>query len=451
MIKSTLTAAGLIALIGFGIFYFHDNTGPNVKLSRGPGTISSRAELGLDLQDPGAGLKELTVQAVQGGKTIELLSKKYPKGSHQSHESIKLAPQSRLQEGPFKLLISARDRAPRDFGRGNNTEQSLDFTLQNKPPQVAVLSTAHNISRGGAGLVVYTSNVEPEKNGVVIGDRFYPGFHQSGDVYACLFPYPYDMPEQSFVPKVLVVDRAGNDKLNGIYYHTIPKNFPSDRIRLNDAYLQKVAGEFRNRYPDAKTPLDVFLEANRDLRAHDVKSLLETAKKTSALPLWEGGFLRQPNSAPRGSFAQLRSYIYQGKEVDRQTHLGVDLASLAHASVQAANNGKVVYADDLGIYGQCVIIDHGLGLQTLYGHLSRIGVKVGDEVKKGQSIGNSGDTGMAGGDHLHFGVVIGGEQVNPIEWWDNTWLKNNIMSKLEAARRETAPAVPAQPAARSKK
>ena len=141
-----------------------------------------------------------------------------------------------------------------------------------------------------------------------------------------------------------------------------------------------------------------------------------------------------PNSAPRGAFAQLRSYFYQGKEVDQQTHLGIDLASLAHAKVPAANRGKVVYADDLGIYGQCIVIDHGLGLQTLYGHLSRIGVKVGDEVQKGQIIGNTGDTGMAGGDHLHVGVVIAGEQVNPIEWWDLSWIKNNVTDKLKDAK-----------------
>ena len=157
------------------------------------------------------------------------------------------------------------------------------------------------------------------------------------------------------------------------------------------------------------------------------------------MPLWEGTFLRLPNSAPRGSFAQLRSYFYHGKQVDQQTHLGIDLASLAHSPVPAANVGKVVYADDLGIYGQCIIIDHGLGLQTLYGHLSRIGAKVGDQVHKGQIIGTTGDTGLAGGDHLHFGVVISGEQVNPIEWWDPSWIRNNVTGKLQAAEKMTAP------------
>jgi murein DD-endopeptidase MepM/ murein hydrolase activator NlpD len=139
-----------------------------------------------------------------------------------------------------------------------------------------------------------------------------------------------------------------------------------------------------------------------------------------------------PRTAPLGGFAQERTYIHQDKEVDRQTHLGFDLASLAHADVPAANRGKVIHAGDLGIYGQCIIIDHGLGLQSIYGHLSRIGVKQGDTVEKGQIIASSGATGMAGGDHLHFEVTISGQSVNPIEWWDAHWIKNNVAGKLPA-------------------
>jgi murein DD-endopeptidase MepM/ murein hydrolase activator NlpD len=140
-----------------------------------------------------------------------------------------------------------------------------------------------------------------------------------------------------------------------------------------------------------------------------------------------------PNTAPLGGFAQARTYTYQGQEVDRQTHLGFDLASLAHAAVPAANRGKVLFAESFGIYGQCILIDHGLGLQTLYGHLSQFNVKAGDMVEKGQIIGNSGATGMAGGDHLHYEVMVSGQSINPIEWWDAHWLKDNITGKLAIA------------------
>jgi murein DD-endopeptidase MepM/ murein hydrolase activator NlpD len=432
----------LAAALGLGVYYLRDTTAPVLSLSRDQGPISGRTEINLKLSDPGAGLKNLTITAVQGELTIPVLTRQYPVGSHEAREAFKLAQQPGLKEGPFKLQVTATDRSSYHFGAGNSRVLSLDFSYQNKPPSVAVLSTAHNISRGGAGLVVYTVNRELEKTGVVFGDRFFPGYRQGGDLYACLFAYPYNTPAERFIPKVLAVDRAGNERQAGIYFHLLPKSFPSDRLELSDAFLEKVSAEFKDRFPQAATPLEIFQKVNSELREHDIKILSECGRKTSPVPLWEGDFLRLPNSAPRGTFAQFRSYFYHGKQVDQQTHLGIDLASLAHAKVPAANRGKVVYADDLGIYGQCVIIDHGLGLQTLYGHLSRIGVKVGDEVKKGDVIGNTGDTGLAGGDHLHFGVVISGEQVNPIEWWDPSWIKNNVTGKLQAAKQAEAPAPP---------
>ena len=436
-LSALIAAVVIIALLVLGFFYLRDTTGPGVALSHKPGPISGKMEVVMTLRDTGAGLKDVTVEAVQGDKSISILSKQYPVGTHDARESFTLASKPGLKEGPFKLRITATDRSVFPFGAGNSTDMPLDFTYLNKPPSVAVLSTAHNISRGGAGLVVYTVNREVEKTGVVFDGRFYPGYLQSGDIYACLFPFPYNTPEERFIPKVLAVDRAGNERLTGIYYHVLPKSFRSDRLELSDGFLEKVATEFRDRFPQAATPLEIFVKVNSELRMQDSKTFSEIGRNTSPVPLWEGDFLRLPNSAPRGTFGQIRSYFYQGKQVDQQTHLGIDLASLAHAEVPAANRGKVVHAEDLGIYGQCVIIDHGLGLQTLYGHLSRINVKAGDEVKKGQIIGNTGDTGLAGGDHLHFGVVVSGEEVNPIEWWDPSWIKNNVTSKLEAAKQGT--------------
>ncbi len=123
--------------------------------------------------------------------------------------------------------------------------------------------------------------------------------------------------------------------------------------------------------------------------------------------------------------------MYQGREVGKTVHLGFDLASFANTPVVASNRGKVLFAAELGIYGNCVILDHGLGVQSLYGHLSSFGVKVGDLVEKSQELGRSGMTGLAGGDHLHFTMLVGGQMVNPIEWWDEHWIQDRILRKLK--------------------
>jgi murein DD-endopeptidase MepM/ murein hydrolase activator NlpD len=150
--------------------------------------------------------------------------------------------------------------------------------------------------------------------------------------------------------------------------------------------------------------------------------------------LWGGEvFYKFANTKAESAFADQRTYRYQGREVDHQTHLGFDLASFANSPVHAANRGKVLYAADLGIYGNCIIIDHGLGVQSLYAHLSSFEVPVGAIVDKGQELGKSGQTGMAGGDHLHFTMLVNGQMVNPVEWWDPHWIDDRVKRKLGEA------------------
>jgi murein DD-endopeptidase MepM/ murein hydrolase activator NlpD len=154
------------------------------------------------------------------------------------------------------------------------------------------------------------------------------------------------------------------------------------------------------------------------------------ANQTEQKVLWTGPFLQLGNSKVEAKFADVRSYIYKGKKVDQQVHLGFDLSVTQHTPVVASNDGKVVYAGNLGIYGNCIVVDHGYSLQSIYAHLSQIDVKPGDMVKKGQSMGKSGSTGLAGGDHLHYGMQVDGVQINPVEWWDSHWIKDRILSKI---------------------
>ena len=185
--------------------------------------------------------------------------------------------------------------------------------------------------------------------------------------------------------------------------------------------------------PDGDT-LAKFLVINGELRQKNNAKIASFAAQTKPELLW-GGAVFHPfgNTAVESAFADHRTYIYKGKEVDQQVHLGFDLASFAGTPIVSANRGIVVFAEELGIYGNCVIIDHGFGVQSLYGHLSSIDVKAGQTVEKEQQIGRSGMTGMAGGDHLHFTMLVNGKMVNPVEWWDPHWIEDRILRKLRAA------------------
>ena len=157
------------------------------------------------------------------------------------------------------------------------------------------------------------------------------------------------------------------------------------------------------------------------------------AAETAPRWLWEGPFRQLANSQVESGFADHRTYLYGGEEIDQQVHLGFDLASTANAPVLAANAGTVVFADFLGIFGRCVIIDHGTGLQSLYAHLSSFDVAPGMSVARDQQLGLSGQSGLAGGDHLHFAMLLQGRPVTPMEWWDAHWIEDRILRKLREA------------------
>ena len=157
--------------------------------------------------------------------------------------------------------------------------------------------------------------------------------------------------------------------------------------------------------------------------------------------LWNGPFHQLGNSAVESKFADHRTYFYQGQEVDQQVHLGFDLAVTANVPVLAGNSGTVLYADYLGIYGNTVILDHGMGVQSLYGHLSAIDVRPGERVEKNQPMGRSGMTGLAAGDHLHFTMLVGGHPVSCVEWWDPHWIEDRVVRKIREAQATPRPGV----------
>ena len=179
--------------------------------------------------------------------------------------------------------------------------------------------------------------------------------------------------------------------------------------------------------------LENYLQINRDLRKRNAEELVALAPRTAGAFLWTEPFLPLRNAKVMSSFADQRTYVYQGKDVDAQTHLGFDLAAVARTPVPAANRGVVVLSRYFGIYGNTVVVDHGLGLATLYSHLSSIDVKEGETVERGQVLGRTGKTGLAGGDHLHFTTLVRGLPVDPREWWDGAWIRDRVAPKVGPA------------------
>jgi murein DD-endopeptidase MepM/ murein hydrolase activator NlpD len=226
-------------------------------------------------------------------------------------------------------------------------------------------------------------------------------------------------------------DKAGNISKAEFPLHLRRKRFRKERINITDRFLDRMLPYFSFYAPAREgAPIDRFLKINGDLRKENAETFFALRTDTVPTRLWEGGWVRLKNAANMAQFADHREYFYKGQRIDEKVHMGVDLASLVHSEIQAANHGRVIYRDRLGIYGNTVVLDHGQGVASVYAHLSSFTVEPGQEVRKGDVVGYTGQTGLAGGDHLHFGIMVGGVFVNPIEWWDPHWIQDNITRKL---------------------
>jgi murein DD-endopeptidase MepM/ murein hydrolase activator NlpD len=222
-------------------------------------------------------------------------------------------------------------------------------------------------------------------------------------------------------------------------------------IRISDAFIQKVTHLLSDSGARQGTPKEVFFRINNGLRKeNDAKIAAITGKPTPSI-LWKGAFRQLSNSKVEANFADFRTYTYDNEAIDTAYHLGYDLSVTKHYPIEAANSGTVAYAGDLGIYGNTVILDHGLGLDTLYGHMSSIDVKVGDSISQGQILGKTGQTGLAAGDHLHYGVYLHGVAVLPVEWWDPKWIRDNVEPKIGGPGGEAVVRQSKAPAARARR
>ena len=330
-----------------------------------------------------------------------------------------------LHDGKARLIIEAQSNDLR--GRTDSVETGVQVILE--PPRISADGAQHYINQGGSELVVFTPGGYVTDSGARVGKyefRSFPHPSQSGQRFS-LFAYPWDL-AADVVPVVFARNPAGTEATARFWFKLFPKKFRVRDLTIDDAFLDKVVNQIQ---PGGSGDLlSRFLKINGEMRKQNNKTIADLRLKTADHFLWSGPFLPLMNAAVESNFADRRSYIYKGKKVDEQVHLGFDLAVTQHVSVPAANDGIIVWAENLGIYGNCVVVDHGYGLQSIYGHLSEFAVKPGDAVKKGQSLGKSGSTGLAGGDHLHFSMQVDGVQVNPVEWWDEHWIKDRILSKV---------------------
>jgi len=409
---------------------------PAVSLPASLNAIGQATPVTVHVADP-HGIRKVSVFLEQNGEQFKAAEVTEPArrfrwqrsvADHDLNFSVGARSTPQLKDGQARLIVEATSN---DF-RARTTRVERDVTVVTRAPMVSVDSDQHYLYLGMADLVTFNVSGYTTESGVKVGDEKFRAWPIPGGKpgYFSLFAFAWNMP--SGTQPLVYAANPGSEVTGSMVYQFPKKEQPVYRVRdlqLDDAFVQKVVNELD---PNGSGDIvERFVKINKEMRIANNKTLFDLRLKTEPKFLWSQPFQRQPGSKAEANFADVRNYVYHGKRIDQETHLGYDLSSTQHVGVQAANDGKVIYAAPLGIYGNCIVLDHGYGLQSVYGHMSEIDVHEGDMVKRGQVMGKSGTTGMAGGDHIHFSMLLEGVQIDPKEWWDPHWIKDHIAKRVD--------------------
>jgi murein DD-endopeptidase MepM/ murein hydrolase activator NlpD len=434
----------LLTLLAIGSVFifvlFFEGSKPVVNLVKPQNYLGKYGEIQVQISDTGSGIRSISVSAQQGSLSKVLLHEDFPRTAYRGavgplevEKSVNLAvAEEGFTDGEIVITVQATDFSWRGWLQGNKTVAHRKVVIDTEPPRLQILHSQRYILQGGSGIAIYQNSDSEARHGVELDNRFHPGFSVGDgrdDTYIAYFAMPYDL-QQFENLQVVATDVAGNN--SAVPFKAVVKKsaLKKDSITISDGFLEAKIPEFEQ-YSQEMTGnnLEKYLYTNQTMRVENNNRISQLCGQPANERFWQGNFRRMPG-ASRAGFADHRTYLYHGQVIDQQVHLGVDIASTRNAEVRAANAGRVIFADYLGIYGNMVLVDHGQGIFSLYSHLSQMRVSPGDMVDTTSVLGLTGTSGMAGGDHLHFSMLINGEFVTPVEWWDQNWLEVNIEEPL---------------------
>lgn len=433
-----------LALAFFALSVFRVGGVPDINIAPAMSVIGKRCPVKIEVAEPRRGLIRVKVELIQGDKSEVLVIRTYSspswlsiRGTRNIRDTIYLDAGREavpsLKAGTAVIRVTA-DRAGTWLRHPDPVAQEVSLPVRLTPPSLHITSSQVYVAQGGCEVVTYRVGESAVRDGVRSGSWWFPGYPLPGaakqDRFA-FFAVPYDVSEPNV--RLIAEDGAGNAAEMPFIDKFFPKPLHSDTIGVTDAFMAKVVPEILSQsqeIQDRGNLLENYLAINGELRNKNGGLLKELAAKSKPEFLWNKPFEMMPNGKVMSAFADRRTYQYKGRVIDHQDHLGYDLAVTRQSPVPSANDGVVVFAQFFGIFGNAVLVDHGYGIMSLYGHLSSISVSAGQKVVRGDILGKTGETGLAGGDHLHFTILLQGLPVNPVEWWDGHWIRDRIAKKL---------------------
>lgn len=444
--NKTLYYLLILLLLGMGILYILNSK----HFEQNPPGISMQESYHWNLKEPieaviedDAGIKNYKIFMNENGNKTLIASETL--STPQKRKTIKIEPPRTgmfLKKGELSYEIEVTDTSKWNMLEGNSARASAKVYIDKKAPQVEIVSSSYKINKGGSALVVFYANdanlksLRIENNGRELAPfPFYkPGY------YAALVAW--SVKDEQFKARIRADDYAGNSVARNVNFFLKDKRYRESTITLKDSFIEgkikELTAEVGGDMEAFAKQQDMFVFINEKIRGDNEKRIYEAGANLDFTKDAQGfaitPFYPLANSAAVASFGDHRIYRYGGNVISESYHMGLDLASVKNAKVQTSTPGEVIFSDFNGIYGNSVILHHGLGLSTLYSHCSEVYAHKGEFINAGDVVAKTGATGLALGDHLHFGVLVQGAAVRPEEWMDKQWIKLNINNILDDAK-----------------
>jgi len=444
--KSPLGGMILFGLVIVGILFVYisdtfEREQPTISVDSN-GYWNLKDSLNINIEDL-SGIKSYSVSLKTSKETMLLEKEQFIVPENSVNLEIK-PPRSAfaMKDASMSIIVEAVDASKWNFLNGNDVAKEFKLNIDKKRPRVSIVGNSYKISKGGSALVIFQANDDNLKDMYIESSyekkfKVQP-FYKEG-YYIALVAWP--VTEPSFKASVIATDHAGNIAKAYIPLYLKAKNYKVSNIKLSDRFLKGKIADLAYEYVETQgieDSIEQFKIINEDVRAKNEELIHEITSKISDEMISDFKMNKMyplKNGKVVAHFGDHRKYSYKGEHVSESYHLGLDLASNAMAAIKPQNGGEVVYADYNGIYGHMPVIDHGLGLYTLYGHCSSLKVNSGETIQAKEIVANTGLSGYAMGDHLHFGVLVQGIEVRPQEWMDKDWIKLNVTDVIKNAKK----------------
>ena len=442
--KSTL-AIVIFALIIAGVVFVYtssmfERNVPKIEMNNN-GYWNLKKPINISITDEsGIKLHKVTLKSANGEQTLSY--EQYLEPEKLLNLEVK-PPRSvfSLKEKEISIIVEVSDSSQWNFMSGNKVKKEFKLTIDKKRPQSSILSNSYKITKGGSALVIFKlqddnlQEVYIESNN---NKKFKPQSFYTEGYYISLLAWP--ITSKTFSATIVAKDYAGNISKTHVPLYLKQKKYKVSKIKISDTFLNGKIANLAEEFEETQgltDSIEQFKMINENVRAKNEKLIHDLSSKVSGDRIDEFTMRKMyplRNGKVVASFGDHRKYLYKGKKISESYHLGLDLASNAMASIKPQNSAEVVYSDYNGLYGNMPMLYHGLGLYTIYGHCSSVNVNVDEIVAPNTDIANTGKSGYAMGDHLHFGVLVQGIEVRPEEWMDTQWIKLNILDVIKTAK-----------------